>query len=155
MERIGRYISMAEATRSTTATRYGLKNKPNDVQLVAMTLLYNKIFDPLRDAMRYPIMVTSFFRSPEVNARIPGSSKTSQHTKGEAIDIQAPANAGYTNADLFHYIRDNLPFDQLIWEHGNDNNPQWVHVSYSANGNRRQILRAYKMGGKTHYKPWI
>ncbi len=97
-----------------------------------------------------PIKINSFFRSAELNKAIGGSSK-SQHCQGRAIDLD-DVYGHKTNAEMFNYIKNNLDFDQLIWEFGNDENPNWVHVSYvSEDGNRRRCLKAEKVNGKTTY----
>ena len=94
--------------------------------------------------------MSSGYRSPELNKAI-GGSKTSQHCKGEAIDIDNDAREYPSNADIFWYIYDHLEFDQMIWEFGDDKNPSWVHVSYKSEGNRKQVLRASKSKGRTVY----
>ena len=109
----------------------------------------NSIFQPCRDYFGKPLAVTSGYRSPELNDLI-GGSKRSQHSKGEALDLDAQVYGGFTNAELFHYIKDNLEFDQLIWEFGNDQEPDWIHCSYTTN-NRGEVLRAYRHNGKTRY----
>jgi zinc D-Ala-D-Ala carboxypeptidase len=144
---ISEHITYAEATHTAT----GYKNEPNTQQLEAMQLTAEKVFEPLRHYISEPIKVDSFFRSKAVNEALPNSSNTSQHCRGEAIDIKAVKFAGYTNADLFHYIQEHLVFDQLIWEYGTEKEPSWVHVSYSAIRNRKQALRAQKLGSKTIY----
>jgi hypothetical protein len=116
-------------------------------------LLAEKIFEPIREHFGVPIHISSGYRSKELNAKI-GGSATSQHCKGQAVDIDMDNSAnGVTNADVFNYIKDNLPFDQLIWEFGNEDNCDWVHVSYVPNG-RKQILKAFKMNGATKYFPY-
>ena len=140
MENISKHITVAEATKSQNAVRAGIDNTPNAEQLTAMKLVAEKCFEPLRVWYGKPIGISSFFRNSDVNKLAKGS-KTSQHVKGEAIDIDADLfNNGITNAEIFNYIKDNLEFDKLIWEYGTDKNPAWVHVSYSAKGNRKQIL---------------
>lgn len=140
-EKISLNISYQEATHSNTATRKGIKNVPNAEQLKAMKKVAAKVFQPLRQHFKQPIRINSFFRSAKLNTAI-GGSKTSQHCKGEAIDMDA--TNGVTNAQLFHYIKDNLDFDQLIWEFGTDKEPDWVHVSYKLEGkNRKKVLRAH------------
>ena len=151
MENISKHITYSEATRSETAVRYGVSNAPNATQLAAMRYIAGRVFEPLRVHVGEPVRVSSFFRSPSVNALIPGASTTSQHLKGEAIDICRFAGSRFTNADLFWYIRENLEFDQLIWEHGTNEEPEWIHVSLKTSGNRRQLLQAYKLGGATRY----
>lgn len=142
MRVISDHISYQEATHTST----GLLNDPDDAQYVAMCALAENVFEPLRRGIGGPIYVNSFFRSAEVNRRV-GGSATSQHCKGEAMDICKPGH----NAEMFNYIRKNLPFDQLIWEHGTDIEPDWVHVSYKATGNRKDVLWAKKVNGKTIY----
>lgn len=114
-----------------------------------MQALAENVFEPLREWVGGPIYVTSFYRSPELNAAIGGSIK-SQHCKGQAIDID-DVYGNATNAEMFNYIKDNLEFDQLIWEFGDDNNPSWVHCSYDISANRRNIFKAVKESGKTKY----
>ena len=148
---ISKHVSYKEGVYSNTATRRGIDNTPNDEQLNNMELVANEVFEPLRDWVDGPIKINSFFRSPDLNTAIGGSHK-SQHCKGQAIDIDDVFNRA-TNAEMYHFIKDNLDFDQIIWEFGNDDNPDWVHVSYvSEEGNRRRCLRAYREKGKTKYK---
>jgi len=147
---ISKHISDKEGVYSITATRRGLDNTPNKKQLQNMQLLANKVFEPLRVWVGKPIKVNSFFRSTKLNKAIGGSSK-SQHCHGQAIDID-DSYGHVTNAKMFEYIREHLDFDQLIWEFGDDDNPNWVHVSYiSKSENRNRCLRAYKHNGKTAY----
>ena len=146
---ISEHITYKEATASNKAKQLGISNTPNEKELRAMKLLADKVFEPLRKWYGKPIQVTSFFRSAKINKAI-GDSATSQHSLGQAIDIDTVSD----NKKLFDYIKDNLTFDQLIWEYGNDNAPDWVHVSYSEIRNRKQILRATKSGGKTVYLPY-
>jgi len=147
---ISKHISDKEAVYSTTALRRGIDNKPNEEQLGNMKLIAEKIFEPLRSFVGGPIKINSFFRSPELNTAI-GGSKTSQHCKGQAMDIDD--TFGYkTNAEMYDFIKEHLNFDQMIWEFGDDNNPNWVHVSYVSNEkNRNRCLKAYKDKGKTKY----
>lgn len=142
-ENISDNITFSEATRSNTAVLHKIDNLPNEEELANMKNIAEKIFQPVRKnvAKNREVLVTSFFRSHKVNAKIKGSSKTSQHTKGEAMDLQKTAKAQYTNKEIFDYIKDNLEFDQLIWEYGNTKEPRWVHVSLKRNGkNRKQII---------------
>lgn len=145
MKSISYHISYKEATRSNTATRNNIKNIPNSEQLKAMKNVAEKVFEPLRIYFDEPIRVNSFFRSANVNALV-GGSRTSQHCKGEAIDIDA--TNGITNKQLFDYILNNLDFDQLIWEYGTEKEPDWIHVSFKLKGNNRKIiLKAVKGQG--------
>ena len=147
---ISKHISYKEGVYSTTATRRGIENDPNDEQLANMELIAEKIFEPLREWVNGPIKINSFFMSVKLNKAIGGSSK-SQHCHGQAIDIDDTYKV-VANSDMYDYIKNNLDFDQLIWEFGDDNNPNWVHVSYvSRDDNRRRCLKAYKEQGRTKY----
>ena len=150
MERISKHISYKEAIRSNTALRLNIDNTPDEVSLTNMTGVAHNIFEPLRLWVGGPIKINSFYRCPKLNKAI-GGSKRSQHCEGRAIDIDD--TFGYkTNAEMFNYIRDNLNFDQMIWEFGDDNNPAWVHVSFdSLDGNRGRVLKAIKENGKSKY----
>lgn len=148
--KISNHISYKEATASQTAVRKGIDNTPSEYQLQNMKLVAEKIFEPLREHFKRPIAINSFFRSQKLNKAI-GGATGSQHTQGRAIDIDDTLG-GVTNKQMFDWIKDNLDFDQLIWEFGNEKNPDWVHVSYvSENENRRRVLRALKKNGKTIY----
>lgn len=150
---ISEHITYAEATVSNKAKQLGISNTPNERELKAMKLLAEKVFEPLRNWYGKPIQVTSFFRSAKINKAIGGAQRgntVSQHSRGEAVDIDTTSD----NRKLFDYINDNLPFDQLIWENGDDNVPSWIHVSYSETHNRKQVLRAVRRGGKTIYLPY-
>lgn len=150
---ISQYITMAEATKSETAIRMGLDNTPSDEILDNMRFVATKVFDRIRAHFGKPIAVTSFYRSFPVNKAI-GGSTTSQHCLGQAIDIDGDKLGGVKNSDIFKYIKDNLDFDQLIWEFGNNEEPDWVHVSLRHGVNRRDIKKAVRIGGKTVYQPW-
>ena len=116
-----------------------------------MKLIAEKVFEPLREHVKGPVKINSFYRSPELNVAI-GGSKKSQHCKGQAIDID-DTYGHRSNAAMFHFIRYHLDFDQMIWEFGDDKNPAWVHISYvSQEENRNRCLEAYKKNGKTKYK---
>jgi hypothetical protein len=151
MSKVSKHITYKEATRSVTALRLGIENVPNDYELQNMELVAEKVFEPLRKAVNGPIKINSFFRCEELNKAIGGSSK-SQHCQGRAIDIDDVY--GYvSNSYMYYYIKDNLDFDQLIWEFGTDTEPDWVHVSYvDGDSNRKRCLLAYKEEGKTKYK---
>jgi hypothetical protein len=151
MIRISKHISYKEATRSATALRLGIENIPNEYQLQNMEMVAKKVFEPLREAVDAPIKINSFFRCEELNKAIGGSSK-SQHCQGRAIDID-DIYGHVSNAFMYYYIKDNLDFDQLIWEFGTNDSPDWVHVSYvDEDSNRKRCLKAYREDGKTKYK---
>ena len=147
---ISEHISYKEGMYSRTATRLNIDNKPNDDQMQKMCLVAKDEFEPLRAWVGVPIKINSFFRSPELNKAIGGSTK-SQHCHGQAIDLDDTFGRA-TNAEMYEFIKKYLDFDQMIWEFGDDNNPSWVHVSYvSENKNRNRCLKAYKDNGKTKY----
>ena len=134
MKNISKYITYLEATTSQTATRKGIVNIPGDKELINMQLVGIRVFDVVREHFKTPLRVSSFYRSLLLNNSI-GGARTSQHVKGQAIDIQGTGDV--TNKMIFDYIKDNLDFDQLI----NEYNYSWVHVSYvSKEKNRKQIL---------------
>jgi hypothetical protein len=145
-------ITYAEAIHSQTAKRKGIDNTPTAKQVEVMKLTAEKIFEPLRKFVGGPIKVNSFFRSAELNKAI-GGSKTSQHCKGQAIDID-DVFGHKTNAEMYNWVKENLNFDQMIWEFGTDMNPNWVHISYvSEEDNRNRCLKAYKDEyNRTKYK---
>ena len=147
---ISEHISYKEGVYSITATRLGVDNTPNDEQLTNMELVAEKVFEPLREWVGGPIKINSFFRGLPLNTAI-GGSKKSQHMKGQAMDIDD--NYGHaTNAEMYYWIKANLDFDQMIWEFGDDDEPNWIHVSYvSKEDNRNRCLRSYKSNGKTLY----
>ena len=147
---ISKHISYKEGVHSITAIRKGIDNETNEEQLANMKLVANNVFEPLRVFINGPIKVNSFFRSPDLNKAIGGSTK-SQHCKGQAIDIDDTYGKA-TNAEMYWWIKENLDFDQMIWEFGNNDNPDWVHVSYvSPDKNRNRCLKAYREDGKTKY----
>jgi len=150
MEKISKHISYREGVYSITADRKGIENVPNEEQLANMKLIAEKVFEPLRKFVGGPIKINSFFRSVKLNRAIGGSAK-SQHCKGQAIDIDDTFGTAI-NAVMYRWIKENLDFDQMIWEFGDDKNPNWVHVSYvSEDKNRNRCLKAYKEDGKTKY----
>lgn len=135
---ISKNLSLSECITSQTAERKKIDNTPNADVICALRLVAEKVFQPIREHFGKPIRVSSAYRSPKLNAAI-GGSKTSQHVKGEALDLQG--TNGVTNAQIYNYIKNNLDFDQLLWEYGTDKEPAWVHVSYKPKGNRKQVLR--------------
>jgi zinc D-Ala-D-Ala carboxypeptidase len=144
---LSKNFTLKEMTKSVTAKRLGIDNTPNEEQIEFMRELCEAVLQPLRDELG-PIIITSGLRVPALNKAIGGSS-TSQHCalRGAAADIDMDEK----NTEVFNYIKDNLVFDQLIWEFGDDKCPDWVHVSYHYGHNRSQILKAVKKNGKTAY----
>ena len=147
---ISKHISYKEAVHSNTAIRRGIDNTPTDDQLYFMEIVAEEVFEPLREWVGGPIKINSFYRCPELNTAI-GGSATSQHCKGQAMDIDDTFGKA-TNAEMYNFIKEHLDFDQMIWEFGDDDNPAWVHVSYvSPEKNRNRCLKAYKENSKTKY----
>jgi len=140
------HVTLAEFENSPTATTHGINNKMSLSQIESAKLLCENVFEPLRIHLNTPIKISSGYRSPQLNKMIKGSL-SSQHCKAEAMDIKIDAKG-------FYFIKDKLEFDQLIWEFGNDENPQWVHVSFKKGRNRKQVLKAYKQNGKTKYSSY-
>jgi len=142
MKKISKHISYKESTHSQYAKENSISNKPKAEHIKNMELIAEKVFEPLREWVEAPIKVNSMFRSEELNTVIKGAFK-SQHLTGNAIDITSMG--GKTNLEMFHYIKDNLDFDQLIWEFGDE--PKWLHVSYvSPKENRKRVLVTKRKG---------
>jgi len=149
--KISKHVSFKESIKSNTATRLGIDNTPGDYELSNMELIAEKVFEPLRAWVGGPVKINSFYRNKELNLAI-GGSQQSQHCEGRAIDLDDTFRHK-TNAEMYNYIKENLNFDQLIWEFGSSKNPDWVHVSYvSQDEKRNRYLIAYKENGKTKYK---
>ena len=147
---ISKHVSYKEGVYSRTAQRLGIDNTPTKDHKKNMIELAENIFEPLRAYVGGPIKINSFYRSPKLNKTIGGSSK-SQHCQGQAIDLDDTFGRA-TNAEMFEFIKEHLDFDQMIWEFGDNNNPNWVHVSYvSPQENRNRCLKAYKENSKTKY----
>ena len=142
-------ISYREATHSDTAKRLNIKNDPTEEHLVNMVLIADKVFQPLREWCEHPIKVNSMYRSEALNTALRGS-KSSQHRLGQALDLDTLGEK--SNADLFNYISEHLSYDQLIWEAGTDDEPDWIHVSYvNEEKNRKQRLKMKRKGARTQY----
>lgn len=149
MINISKHVSFLEATNSQTAKRLGINNTPSEAIIETMKLTAEKVFEPLREKVG-AIRISSFYRCPDLNRAI-GGSKSSQHCKGEAIDM---SGIKVTNAKLFEEALKLDEFDQLIWEFGDEVEPDWIHISYSKTHNRKQVLRASKIGNRTIYVPY-
>jgi hypothetical protein len=142
-------FTLKELTKSDIATRLGLENNPDDAALENLKTLCEKVLQPVRDHFGKSVTVNSGYRSPESNAAV-GGSKTSDHCKGMAADIEI---VGVANADLAQWIMDNLDYTQLILEFYTQGIPDsgWVHVSYDPKNLKKQELTAVKVAGKTQY----
>jgi zinc D-Ala-D-Ala carboxypeptidase len=148
---LSKYVNLSEVTTSVTAKRHGVNNTPNETQKASLKLVCESLFDKVREHFNVPIFISSGFRCEKLNTLV-GGSKTSQHRLGEALDIDAYRYGGITNKQIFDYIKGNLHFDQMIWEFGTNENPEWIHISYRAKGNRNSCLKAKKINGKTIYE---
>jgi len=149
--KLSKNLSLSEVVKSNTATRRGIDNTPSDEHLKNLKTISVEVFQPLRDELGEPIGISSGYRSDALNEAI-GGSKISQHSKGEALDLDGDIFGNLENSVIFEYIKKHIDFDQLIWEFGNDKNPDWVHVSFvSKKENRNEILQAVRVNGKTKY----
>ena len=151
--KLSQHLDLSEVIRSESAKRNGISNMPIALHIENFKLLAEKVFEPIRTHFGCPIHISSGYRSAELNKCI-GGSLTSQHCSGEAIDIDMDGStSGVTNKMVFDYIKDNLVWDQMIWEFGDSKNPDWVHVSYESTGKqRKQLLKAVRVNGKTTYQ---
>lgn len=151
---LSKNLSLAEVTKSLTAKRLGIDNTPDDWTIENLRATAGEVFQPVRSAFGCPIYVSSGYRSEELNRAIGGSVR-SQHIQGRALDLDADVFGRCTNGEIFRYILNNLTFDQLIWEFGDSDNPDWVHVSYVRDGlNRGRCLKACRDDdGKVYYEP--
>jgi hypothetical protein len=144
---LSKHVTRSEFERSDVATKFGIPNSMNEAQLKSAIALCENVFEPIRAKVGKPIRINSGFRSLAVNKRIGGAS-SSQHCKGEAMDLDL------TSRELFEWIIKNVEYDQAIYEFGDDKNAAWFHISYRKGNNRRQALRAIKVGGATQYVPF-
>ena len=151
--KLSKNLSLAEVTKSNTASRLGIDNTPDDWEIENLRAIAEDVFQPLRNAFKCPIYVSSGYRSGELNDAI-GGAKRSQHVQGRALDLDADVFGRCTNGEIFRWILNNVTFDQLIWEFGDQDNPDWVHVSYVRDGvNRGRCLKACRDDeGKVYYE---
>ena len=151
--KLSQHFDLSEFTRSESAKREGLDNTPTPEHLENIKILCEKVLEPIR--LRFgSINISSGYRGKLLNHFI-GGSVNSDHCLGKAADIDMDdVGTGVTNTEIFNYIKDNLDYDQLIWEFGNKVKPDWVHVGYRLGANRKQTLRATKLNGKSHYAPY-
>lgn len=153
--KLSEHLDLSEVIRSESAKRLGISNMPTETHIANLKVVAERLFEPIRAHFRVPIRISSGYRSVALNRAI-GGSQTSQHSSGEALDIDMDGNPhGVTNKQIFDFIREKLDYDQVIWEFGTDSNPDWVHVSYKVKGpQRKQALKAIKTNGKTTYIPF-
>ena len=149
---IGKHLTLNDLTASATATRFNIDNTPSQEVIDNLTNIVKSVYDNLSEHIA-GVHVSSGYRSVKLNKKI-GGSITSQHCKGQALDLVMIANGSNSNATIFNYILHNLDFDQMIWEFGNELQPHWVHVSYKVSGNRKSVLKGIKKNGLTTYIPY-
>ena len=151
--KLSKNLSLAECIKSQTAKRLGINNEPDEWVTENLKQIAVNVFQPLRDAFGCPIYVSSGYRSEDLNRAIGGSVR-SQHVQGRALDLDADVYGDCTNSQVFNWIRENVEFDQMVWEFGDEDNPDWVHVSYVHDGvNRGRCLKASRDDkGKVYYE---
>jgi uncharacterized protein YcbK (DUF882 family) len=147
MKTLSKHVTMEEFCYSPTAIKKGINNSMGLIAIDKAMQLCENVFEPLRKHLNAPIKISSGFRCDQLNKLIGGASG-SQHTKGEAFDLEL------TDRKVFDWILKNVEFDQAIYEFGNDAHANWFHISYRKGNNRKQALRAIKIGGKTQYIPY-
>lgn len=146
---LSKHVTRSEFERSETAINRGINNSMNEWEIERAKLLCENCFEPIRAKVGAPIRINSGFRSAALNRAIKGSSTTSQHSLGEAMDLDLH------DRDLFEWIIDNVEFDQLIFEGGTTDKADWFHISYRKGRLRKQVLRMTKKGGKSNYTPYV
>lgn len=146
---LSKHVTRSEFERSETAINRGINNSMNEFEIERAKLLCENCFEPIRAKVGKPIRINSGFRSAALNRAIKGSSTTSQHSLGEAMDLDLH------DRDLFEWIIDNVEFDQLIAEGGTTDRADWFHISYRKGRLRKQVLRMTKKGGKSTYTPYV
>lgn len=148
--KLSEHLTLEEVTKSATATRLGISNIPSEEHLDNLKKLAIFVFEKIRSKFNTPIYIISGYRSKELNDAVGGATK-SDHMNGMAIDIDMDGRGTVTNKEIFNYVKDNLEYKQLIYEFGDDNNPDWVHVSYDEKNLKNEVLKAIKVNGKTKY----
>ena len=153
--KLSKNLSLSEVIKSNTALRKGIDNSPTEAHIENLKYVAEKVFQPTRDHFGVPIYISSGYRSQALNEAIGGSPR-SFHSHGMALDLdQDGRNKGVSNADVFFYIKECLPFTELIWEFGDETNPNWVHVAIApGREDEKKIKIAEKIDGKTKYKIW-
>jgi len=154
--KLSKNLSLSEVLVSNTAKRLGISNEPTKEHLLNLESIAENVFQPLRAGLKTSIYVSSGYRSKELNKAIKGSSKTSQHLKGQALDLDADVYGRVTNLEIFKYILKYIEFDQLILENVSaDGTGGWVHVSFVEGNNRGKVLRMDKVKGKSVYSDYV
>jgi len=166
MNRPSPHTTWAEVTKSKTAERYGIDNAPTPTHKANLVAICQSIFEPCREFVGGPLHISSGYRSRALNNKTPGGSLTSDHLTGNALDLDFSDIGIGSNAELFEYIKDNLQFSQLIWEHGDnpmktnkaEPQPAWIHVSFfqDQTKNKREVLVASRdAAGRTIYRRYV
>ncbi len=153
--KLSKNLSLNEVTKSNTAERRGIDNSPTEAHIKNLKYVAEEVFQPIRDNFGVPIYISSGYRSPALNEAIGGSPR-SFHSHGMALDLdQDGRNRGVSNCDVFYFIKDNLQFTELIWEFGDEYEPNWVHVAIApGREDEKKIKIAEKINGKTQYRIW-
>ena len=153
--KLSKNLWLSEVIKSNTATRRGIDNSPTDLHIANLKYLAEKIFQPIREHFGCPIFVSSGYRSKALNEAI-GGSQRSFHSHGMALDLDMDNKASkISNTDIFNFIKDNLEYTELIWEFGDEDKPDWVHVAIAkGRENEKNAKVAYREDGKTKYKKW-
>jgi len=153
--KLSKNLSLDEVIYSQTALRRDIDNTPTEEHIENLKYVAEKIFQPIREHFGVPIYVSSGYRSKDLNEAIGGSPR-SFHSHGMALDLdQDGRNKGVSNADVFNFIKDNLQFTELIWEFGNENNPNWVHVAIAPGREEEKNTKiAQKINNRTTYSTW-
>ena len=152
--KLSKNLWLSEVTKSNTAIRRGIDNNPTKLHIANLTYLAEKVFQPIREHFGHPIFVSSGYRSKDLNEAIGGSQK-SFHSHGMALDLDMDGKSTITNTDIFNFIKDNLPYTELIWEFGTEDKPDWVHVAIAKGREQEKKAKiAHREGGRTKYKKW-
>ena len=153
--KLSKNLWLSEVTKSNTAIRRGIDNNPTNLHIANLIYLAEKVFQPIREHFGCPIFVSSGYRSKDLNEAIGGSQK-SFHSHGMALDLDMDGKSTITNTDIFNFIKDNLPYTELIWEFGTEDKPDWVHVAIAKGREQEKNAKiAYREDGKTKYKKFI
>ena len=154
--KLSKNLWLSEVTKSNTAIRRGIDNNPTELHIANLKYLAEKVFQPIREHFGCPIFVSSGYRSKALNEAI-GGSQRSFHSHGMALDLDMDGKSqNISNADIFNFIKDNLEYTELIWEFGNENKPDWVHVAIAKGREQEKNAKiAYREDGKTKYKKYI
>ena len=151
--KLSKNLWLSEVTKSNTAIRRGIDNTPTELHIANLRYLAEKVFQPIREHFGRPIFVSSGYRSKALNEAI-GGSQNSFHSHGMALDLDMDGKAqNISNADIFNFIKDNLPYTELIWEFGTTDKPDWVHVAIAKGREQEKNTKiAYREDSKTKYR---